>query len=343
MSRYEDERNERNEGNEHGVTTGTTVGAPVIDMGVTTGTTGVTPTTTTVPVAAPVPFAPVGTNERNERYENERYENERYENERYEGSEYGTAPATPAAPVIDMGVTTGTTGVTPTTTTAPVAAPVPFASVGTTVLAGRETFRFGVDRENHVTEASELDEHGSVTATTTATSATGVGAFTAASAGREVNEVREMNHGRTTFHYSDDDSDGLYVRDYEEWAPSTGTTPAAGGALPVLSKLTYVATTGNDDVAVRNGLVASGGVGTDRFVVREASHMKIGDFHKGESDKLVFDTGLGLQSKAQLASYVTSTEYTGGDFIIHFGDTASVTLVGVNPATVSWDDVTVLS
>lgn len=273
MSRYEDERNERNEGNEHGVTTGTTVGAPVIDMG----------------------------------------------------------------------VTTGTTGVTPTTTTAPVAAPVPFASVGTTVLAGRETFRFGVDRENHVTEASELDEHGSVTATTTATSATGVGAFTAASAGREVNEVREMNHGRTTFHYSDDDSDGLYVRDYEEWAPSTGTTPAAGGALPVLSKLTYVATTGNDDVAVRNGLVASGGVGTDRFVVREASHMKIGDFHKGESDKLVFDTGLGLQSKAQLASYVTSTEYTGGDFIIHFGDTASVTLVGVNPATVSWDDVTVLS
>ena len=86
------------------------------------------------------------------------------------------------------------------------------------------------------------------------------------------------------------------------------------------------------------------GHGADDFIIREAAHLRIADFNSlDDHDSLVFDTGLGLTSIAQLASFVTDLHHDGQDFIVHFGDDVSITLVGVQPDQISWDDVSVMS
>ena len=94
---------------------------------------------------------------------------------------------------------------------------------------------------------------------------------------------------------------------------------------------------------MRGGEDCRGGQGADDFVIRDITHLRIGDFHSSEHDVLVFDTGLGLASKEQLASYVTESHHDGQSFIVHFGADVSITLVGVGPGQISWDDVSISS
>lgn len=112
--------------------------------------------------------------------------------------------------------------------------------------------------------------------------------------------------------------------------------------LRIKDDLKYSPTDGNDFIAVRGGEDCHGGKGSDDFVIREANHLRIGDFFSGDDD-LVFDTGLGLTSRDHLVSFIHEIRQEGDNFVVDFGPGISITLVGVHSNQISWDDVSVLS
>ncbi len=141
--------------------------------------------------------------------------------------------------------------------------------------------------------------------------------------------------------YADIDGDGNYHRISEQWIPDT----PGSGPFNIEDELKFSPTDDDDLIAVRGGEDCHGGNGADEFVFREAAHLRIGDFNSGEGDLLVFDTGLGLTSVDHLASFVTGIRRSDDDqdLIVDFGPDVSITLVGVQPDQISWDDVSVLS
>lgn len=143
--------------------------------------------------------------------------------------------------------------------------------------------------------------------------------------------------------YADIDGDTFYNRISELWQ-SADDAPGSGH-FKFEDDLSYSPTDGDDHIAVRGGEDCHGGQGADDFVIREATHLRIADFSSNEDGLIIFDTGLGLVSVDQLASYVTGIRRSDDDqdFIVDFGSTASITLVGVPSDQISWDDVSVLS
>lgn len=161
--------------------------------------------------------------------------------------------------------------------------------------------------------------------------------------GSEVIRTEVKPFGTETTHYADVDADGVYLRVSEQWQ-SSPDAPPDGHHFKFEDDLSFSPSDGDDHIAVRGGEDCHGGNGADDFVIREAAHLRIADFNSlDDHDTLVFDTGLGLTSIAQLASFVTDVHHDGQDFIVHFGDDVSITLVGVQPDQISWDDVSVLS
>ncbi|AEJ03025.1 hypothetical protein Nit79A3_3294 [Nitrosomonas sp. Is79A3] len=161
--------------------------------------------------------------------------------------------------------------------------------------------------------------------------------------GSEVIRTEVKPFGTETTHYADMDADGVYLRVSEQWQISPDAPPD-GHHFKFEDDLSFSPSDGDDHIAVRGGEDCHGGNGADDFVIREAAHLRIADFNSLEDhDTLVFDTGLGLTSIAQLASFVTDAHHDGQDFIVHFGDDVSITLVGVQPDQISWDDVSVMS
>lgn len=160
--------------------------------------------------------------------------------------------------------------------------------------------------------------------------------------GDEIIRTELKPFGQEITHYADPDLDGFYTRVSEQWIMG-GTTPG-GATLPSITRdLTFVGSDGDDFLAVREGDDSHGGTGADAFVFREATRLRIEDFHRAEGDRLVFDTALGLQSREHLASFVTELRVEGSDLIVSFGADVSITLVGVTPGNISWDDIDVLS
>jgi Ca2+-binding RTX toxin-like protein len=91
---------------------------------------------------------------------------------------------------------------------------------------------------------------------------------------------------------------------------------------------------GGNDVLVGSGDdVLAGGAGQDLFAFGGLGHYVIGDFAKGE-DKLGFK---GLQSVAQLATFVTAVQDDAQGITFEFGAAASIRLVGVHAADISGD------
>lgn len=158
--------------------------------------------------------------------------------------------------------------------------------------------------------------------------------------GADVIRTEVKPFGTEITRYSDTDLDGVYFRVSEQWQIS----PDASGVVPQLHETLRFSPTDDDDfIAVRAGEDCLGGHGADDFVVREAAHLRIADFNSLEDDSLVFDTGLGLTSQAHLAGFVTDIRHDGQNFIVEFGSDVSITLVGVQPDQISWDDVSVMS
>ncbi|SEM79102.1 hypothetical protein [Nitrosomonas marina] len=172
----------------------------------------------------------------------------------------------------------------------------------------------------------------------------------------EVNEIYSLDDNsiirieRKSFgieiqRFSDSDEDGRYQRFSEQWMPDSENV---GNAGPIIEQpLVYYFTDDSDLIAVRDDDPVSGGGGADSFVFRfepgQPNHWKIEDFHSAEDDRLVFDTGIGLTSKEHLAGFVTELSYEGQNFFVGFSSEITITLTGVTPASISWDNVDVLS
>lgn len=160
--------------------------------------------------------------------------------------------------------------------------------------------------------------------------------------GNEVVRTDVEAFGTEITRYADEDGDGLYLRVSEQWIAASDAP--SGGVVPRLeTALRYSPTDGDDFIAVRGNEDSLGGLGADRFVIREAAHLRIGDFHKSDGDSLIFDTGLGLLSQEHLAGFVTDIRHDGRDLFVEFGVNVSITLIGVQPDQIGWDDVSVLS
>lgn len=160
--------------------------------------------------------------------------------------------------------------------------------------------------------------------------------------GNDVIRTTIKPFGTEITRFADADGDSLYFRVTEQWqvsldAPATSTTPK------ITETLRYSPTSGDDFIAVRADEDCRGGQGADSFVIREAAHLRIEDFSSQEGDLLVFDTALGLTSKEHLSSFITEVSHDGQNFVVNFGPDVSITLVGVQPDQIGWDDVSVLS
>ena len=147
--------------------------------------------------------------------------------------------------------------------------------------------------------------------------------------------------GQLVTRYTDSNNDGFYHRVSEYWMNSSDASGA--GHFILETPLKYLSSDGSDFIAVREGEDSYGGKGEDSFVIREAGHLLIADFNPREDGYIIFDTGLGLTSVAQLADYVTNIDYDDQSLIVDFGPDVSITLLGVQPNTISWNDVSILS
>ena len=179
--------------------------------------------------------------------------------------------------------------------------------------------------KNGVLEPKSLDDNGTKSYTVS---------------GNDVIRTEIKPFGTEITRYSDADGDGLFVRVSEQWQVSTNPS----GVVPRFTEtITFTPTSNDDNIAVRGGEHCRGGQGADDFIFREADHLRIEDFSSQTGDALIFDTGLGLTSKEHLASFITDIHHDGQNFIVNFGSTVSITLIGVQPDQISWDDVSVLS
>lgn len=158
--------------------------------------------------------------------------------------------------------------------------------------------------------------------------------------GRDIVRNKETHFGVEVTRFVEANDDGLFFRDSESWS----IDHELSGPFPsFLEPLRFAGTDGNDFLSVREGTLSFGGAGADAFVIREVGHLEILDFNKNEGDKLVFDLAIGLQSKEQLSSYVADIAYEDNNFVVSFGSAASITLMGVNPDQIGWEDVVVMS
>jgi|CXWL01.1.fsa_nt_gi hypothetical protein len=193
-----------------------------------------------------------------------------------------------------------------------------------TIVNGQVTEVF--ELKNGILEPKSIDDDGSETYTVE---------------GTEVVRTEVEPFGIEITRYADVDGDGFYNRISEQWQSSPDAP--GSGHFKFEDNLRFSPSDGDDNIAVRGGEDCHGGLGSDNFVIREAAHLRIGDFSSSEDGLLVFDTGLGLTSVEHLRSFVTDFHYDGQSFIVNFVSDVSITLVGVQPGQISWDDVSVLS
>ncbi|SFI30667.1 hypothetical protein [Nitrosomonas sp. Nm34] len=124
--------------------------------------------------------------------------------------------------------------------------------------------------------------------------------------------------------------------DSQQQSTSTGDT----GSVDTTAVLTATSgTSGDDNIVVLPDAHYVGGSGADNFILHDAGHYKIDDFNASQGDKLDFSK-YGL-SREELTSRVTNIKIEADNLIVNFGDNVEITLAGVHPGQISWDDVVV--
>ena len=96
---------------------------------------------------------------------------------------------------------------------------------------------------------------------------------------------------------------------------------------------------GHKHVDVRPDEDCRGEDGAENFAFHDRGHWRIDGFNGQEGDMLDF-SGYGL-SRDQIAGQITNIKIEADNFIINFGDDVSITLAGVKPDQIGWDDVKV--
>jgi len=109
--------------------------------------------------------------------------------------------------------------------------------------------------------------------------------------------------------------------------------------------MALVGSDSDDVIALADDTPVVGGAGQDQFVMREIGNAVVSDYQYEENDQIVIDTGLGLTSTEQVASFVTGVEYDDltQTLSVDFGGVATLTVVGIQADQISWDIVSVLS
>jgi len=161
--------------------------------------------------------------------------------------------------------------------------------------------------------------------------------------------LETTKHGRVgekQYTYVDKDGDGFYVKVEAEWLthPSLNRSEVAQARLA--EKLIAQGTDADDDLFISEGEGTHGGEGADDFVyTEELGHGVIRDFDASEGDRLVFDTGYGLQRAEDVERFVVDLSYDQEfqTLDISFGEYGSIEIVGIGADQISWNLVDILS
>ena len=172
---------------------------------------------------------------------------------------------------------------------------------------------------------------------------------------QEDGSLRELNvykNGTEVCIYEDSDGDGNYRLVSKQFLPSFPDAVLENEIVSerikkvqILEELRFEGTSDDDLVLLSEEAPVIGGEGADDFVYRDVGDAQINDFSVESGDQIVFDLGLGLSSTDELAAVATDVQYSEVDqtLMVEFGDTATLTVVGLVQEDISWDLVTVLS
>jgi len=152
--------------------------------------------------------------------------------------------------------------------------------------------------------------------------------------------------GEKKYTYVDEDGDGFYVKVEVEWLTHPNQNRSEIAKARLADKLLAEGTDADDDLFIASGLGTKGGLGADDFVYTEAlGHGVIRDFNASEGDRLVFDTGYGLQRAEDIERFVVDLWYDEENqtLAISFGAYGSIEIIGIGADQVSWDLVDILS
>jgi len=158
--------------------------------------------------------------------------------------------------------------------------------------------------------------------------------------GEDVVTGKLTSFGLELTRYTPNDSDENYVRIFEQWTVFSEDVEHNPEMQDVLS---YSYADNDNLIVVRPHVNSHGGGGADNFVFREVGHLRVDDFNAADGDRITIDLASGLESKEQLASFITGITFDGGNFTVSFDETASITLVGISPGEIGWEDVSVFS
>jgi len=141
--------------------------------------------------------------------------------------------------------------------------------------------------------------------------------------------------------YADLDGDGFFTKVSEQYMAADVTTQK----FAITSAMSLVGSDTDDVIALADDTPVIGGAGQDQFVMREIGDAVVSDYNHDDDDQIIFDTGLGLSSTEQLASFVSAVDYDEATttLSVDFGGVATLTIVGIQADQISWDIVSVLS
>lgn len=161
-------------------------------------------------------------------------------------------------------------------------------------------------------------------------------------------ETEPEQYGIEVKTYEDADGDGYWVKTSSRYIQNESQSgdDNSSGLLPTLTNL--LGTQGSDDddyLLMTEGGGVHGGLGGDRFVMRDLVNCRMLDFDADEGDRIVFDTGYGLSGAEQLAQYVSGLTYDQGTqtLSVNFSGLASIEVLGVRADQISWDLCEILS
>ncbi|HMU63157.1 MAG: calcium-binding protein [Nitrosomonas sp.] len=82
----------------------------------------------------------------------------------------------------------------------------------------------------------------------------------------------------------------------------------------------------------------TGNDGSDTFGFYAAGFYQVKDFSIAQNDRLFFDSQtLGINSLEQLVTYITNIEQRADGFKVHFGEVATIDIVGANLSAITAD------